>query len=107
MDFTSVINFMKQQSEALEELEKLIAYDEEQGSGHSIKAEDINALKNYISGMKVAVDTATALAKHYKPEPTKETTKEADKQKKKSTKKKPKKEEPKAPEPEEEFDFLS
>lgn len=111
MDFNSVISFMGHQAKALKDLENLLAHDEKQDvPGHSVLPENIETLKTYVSTMKIAVDTATALAKYYKVTGTGQPAGEVEKPPKKRTTKKPDPpiEEPaKEPEPEEEFDFLS
>jgi|GEM_PF-3191168 len=66
MDFNHIINFMSQQLKALKEIEDLLAHNEKQAPTHSIKPEDIEALKFYVATMKLAATTAEALAKHYK-----------------------------------------
>lgn len=119
MDFNNIMNLMGQQAKVLKELEDLIAHDEKEdvfGLGHSIPTENLKTLKTYVSTMKTAVDTATALAKHYKvaaatrtEQPAQEAKLEKEPAKKKGSTKKPDppKEEPaKELPPEEEFDFL-
>lgn len=66
MDFNNIIGFMDQQLKALKELEELLAYDESQSQDHTIKPENIEALKDYTATMKQAAKTAKALAEHYK-----------------------------------------
>jgi hypothetical protein len=65
MNTGNVNNLMNQQLKALKDIEDLLAHDAKQTATHSIKQEDIEALKTYISTMKLACNTAIALAKHY------------------------------------------
>lgn len=65
MDFNNIIKLMDQQLKALKEIEELLAHNDEQTPTHSINPEDIEGLKNYITTMKKAANTATALANHF------------------------------------------
>lgn len=107
MAFDSVITFMAQQAKALKEIEDLIAHDAKQNNpGHSVEPIAIKTLENYVTTMKYAVDTATALAEYYKGAEVK--PEKAEKPKRTPAKKEdPPKEEPPKIEPVvEEFDFL-
>lgn len=67
MNFGSVINFMDKQLSALKEIEDLLAHDEKQNpAAHTVKPEEIENLKNYVSTMKQAAETAKGLAEYYK-----------------------------------------
>lgn len=117
MNFDNVITFMGQQAKALKELEDLITHDARQEAArHKVKPEDIETLRAYVTTMKTAVETATALAKYYKGagDVNSEKAEKVEKPKKNSTKKEeslvkeePAKEAPPKVEPVvEEFDFL-
>ncbi len=69
MDCNNVIRLMKQQLDALKPIEELLDHNTKQEQTHGISAAEIEALKTYISNMKLAATTATALAEHYKPAP--------------------------------------
>jgi len=86
MNFNSVISSMDQQARVLKDIQNLLDHNDKQTEqAHSVKPEDIEALQNYVAGMQRAVDTATALAKHYnnteKTQPTKTETEQSEKPK--------------------------
>jgi HAMP domain-containing protein len=74
MNTGNVNNLMNQQLKALKDIEDLLAHDAKQdvahNVAHSIKQENIDALKAYVETMKLACTTAIALAKHYEPKGT-------------------------------------
>lgn len=109
MNFTNVINLMNQQLKAVNEIEALIAYNEEQGAKHSVAQSDIDALRAYIRAIRTAANTAIALAKHYekpdeKPEEEPLAATPTEPKKKAGKKSAPPKEEPSSEI--DEFDFL-
>ncbi len=70
MSFDNVISSMNQQTRVIKDLKELLAHNDKQTDpGHSVPTEDVELLRTYVETMETAVNTAKALAQHYKGGP--------------------------------------